>query len=82
MRIVKFLNIFFSIILINVFLGCSSTSNWIYISEMDISKNSYISDFAEIHKIVKKKYSHIENKNLNMDSLYKAYTNEIENIRT
>lgn len=53
-----------------------------YLSDIDVAPDKFLSDFTEIHDIVKKNYPFFEHKNINPDSLYQTYSERIKNIST
>jgi len=56
---------------------CSSQKTYHSIDDLKISKNDFIDNFRQINDIVEKKYSHLKNKNINLDSLSKVYETRI-----
>ena len=46
------------------------------------SPQDYIADFTEISNIVKKRYSHLENKKIDADSLFRLYSEYIQTAKT
>jgi carboxyl-terminal processing protease len=60
----------------------NQASNSVYISDIKMPPEMYLSDFTEINNIVRENYSHLDSKNLNPDSLYSKYSQRIKNIST
>ncbi|MDR3219874.1 MAG: hypothetical protein LBU22_13035 [Dysgonamonadaceae bacterium] len=54
----------------------------VYVSDINISPEMFLSDFTEINNIVRKKYSHLDSKNINPDSLFAKYSERIKTIST
>jgi len=52
------------------------------IKEINLSKEQFIDDFTEIHKITKEKYAHWESKHINADSLFEIYLERIKTAKT
>ena len=57
-------------------------SQGINIDESNSSQNQFIDDFAEINNIIKKRYSHLENKQIDADSLFRVYSEHIQAAKT
>jgi len=52
------------------------------IRESILSQEQFLEDFTEIHEIVKSKYSHLENKQIDADSLFQIYSEFIQAAKT
>ncbi len=52
------------------------------ITEMNLSHEKFIDDFTEINNIVNENYSHLESKQINIDSLYHIYSNYANTAKT
>lgn len=67
------------------FLICISSISYgqlPFIDGIDISPKDYSSNFDQINDIVAKEYSHLENKKINIDSLYSAFKSKISDIES
>ena len=49
---------------------------------VDKSQNQFINDFTEINKTIKRKYTHLENKHINIDSLFLVYSEKLKAVKT
>ena len=49
---------------------------------VDKLPNQFIDDFTEINKVVKEKYTHLENKHINIDSLFFVYSEKVKVAKT
>ena len=63
-------------------LYTNNESKGVDIKETTMSYELFIEDFTEIHNIVKDKYSHLENKQINADALFHAYSERIQAAKT
>ena len=52
------------------------------LKKIDLLPEQFMEDFTEINNIVKRKYSHLENKRINIDSLFQIYSKQIQMAKT
>lgn len=68
--------------------SCSSSGDsqlspqFTYMSQMSVQPEDYNADFKQVDSIVRLKYSHIEAKNINMDSLYTTINQRVMQAQT
>ena len=60
----------------------SISKNNIDIKEINLLPEQFIDDFTEINKIVKEKYTHLEKKHINIDSLFLVYLEKVKTAKT
>ena len=72
---VLFLFIFF-------FTLCSSFGQWKLVDSVKISPENYDSNFKEINEIVRKNYSHLESKNIDLNALFLEVQKKILDSKT
>ena len=74
--------IFFAGMIYGAYSVTNEARNKIDIKEIILPKELFIEDFTEIHEIVKRNYSHLENKKINADSLFHLYLEHIQAAKT
>ena len=74
--------IFFAGMVYAMVLYINDESKEVDIKEIIMPHELFIEDFTEIHNIVKNKYSHLENKPINADTLFHTYSERIQAAKT
>ena len=68
-----------------LFLICISSLSYgqlPFVNDIDISQKDYVLNFDQINDIVVKKYSHLENKKINIDSLYQVFKSKVSKVES